>query len=312
MTIPLLSVLIPSYNYARYLPGCIASVLEQSRSDFEIVIVDNGSTDDTPARAAELRDPRIRYLRLEPKVTLVECHNRCFREARGRLAAVLNPDDLWEPAYLQKVLGVFEHHPEVGYVATDCLFINAEGRSWGQSRYDEQDWILPGPEAFRRRLRPDGRFEDGFSGQVMFRRDVLERLGGYRPDLELGHDLELWLRFELAGYAVGYLAEPLVRVRMHPQGHSISKRGRICGAMESLVREYLAKFQRRWPGQWDRRVWLPALYRSLYLTAHHYGCRRDEVKYLLKWAGTNPRRAARMAADALRRYASRMVPAVAQ
>lgn len=258
-TAPRVSVLVPTYNYGHYLGGCVASVLCQGVADFEIVIVDNGSTDDTPERMAGFRDSRIRSIRLSPKLEIVDCHNRMFREARGTYVCVLNPDDLWEPDYLRTVLEIYRAHAGVGYVGTDCRYIDEDGRITGQSLYDAAGWVLTGSEAFRRRLRPEGRFEDGIPGQVVFLRKALERLGGYRTDLVLGHDLELWMRFELAGYAVGYVAEPLCRIRMHSRGYSQLNRRRLCASMERIVREYVQKFRRRAPDQWDRRTWLPAL-----------------------------------------------------
>lgn len=131
---PKFSVLVSNYNYARYLPAAIASVLRQTVTDFEIVIVDDGSTDNSAATIAKLlkRDPRIRAVRQENSGQAV-AFNRGFAESRGRFVCFLDADDLWRPEKLEWLDRVFTAQPEVGLVQHN-LHIVRHSR-WSQNLY---------------------------------------------------------------------------------------------------------------------------------------------------------------------------------
>ncbi len=116
---PLVSILIPTYNYGAYLADAIDSVLAQTVSDYEIVVVDDGSTDDTAEIAA--RYPQVRYLRQE-NAGVGAARERGRLAARGRYLAFIDADDLWHPRKLEKQLAYLEAHPDCRIVFT--LFEN--------------------------------------------------------------------------------------------------------------------------------------------------------------------------------------------
>jgi glycosyltransferase involved in cell wall biosynthesis len=109
--VPLVSVVIPTYNAPALLLETLATVLAQTFADFEVVVIDDGSTDDTLARLAAVGDPRLRVL-TQPNQGIGRARNRGLREARGRYVAFLDHDDLWDPQKLAVQVDFMERHPQ--------------------------------------------------------------------------------------------------------------------------------------------------------------------------------------------------------
>src|SRR6478736_2185706 len=115
---PAVSIVIPAYNYAHYLPETIASVLAQSFARFELLVVDDGSTDNTKAVVQALKDPRIRYV-WQPNRGLSAARNTGIAECRFNYVAFLDADDLWQPDFLECVMAEYSRlEPEYALVAT--------------------------------------------------------------------------------------------------------------------------------------------------------------------------------------------------
>lgn len=207
-TVPRFSVLIPTYNGARYLAEAIDSVLHQTYPDFELLVLDNASTDETPELLARYRDPRLRTFRNERNLGFIGNVERGRTLARGHFLVDIGSDDVWEPGLLGAVAAFWERHPDLSFLHLPAVWIDAEGRSCGRidARWRE---VTPGTEAFVEV------FERGFCFSGMFmRRSLLEEIGPldrYWDDM-----LDLWwfLQLSLRG-DVGYLDEPLVRFRLH-------------------------------------------------------------------------------------------------
>lgn len=126
---PQVSFVVPAYNYARYLPECLGSILAQdSTATFEVVIVNDASTDDTPAVLDRLRDPRIRVVHNETNQGHARTIGIAIKAATGKLIARIDPDDRYRREFLSRTLPVFDRHPEVGLVYGDAALIDAEGR----------------------------------------------------------------------------------------------------------------------------------------------------------------------------------------
>ena len=129
MTAPRVSFLVPTYNYARYLPDCLASILAlEGDTAFEVVIVDDASTDDTAEVLAGIRDARVRILRNEVNLGHGRTLERALGAAQGELVARIDPDDRYRPGFLRHTLPVFERHPDVGMVYGDAALIDEAGR----------------------------------------------------------------------------------------------------------------------------------------------------------------------------------------
>jgi glycosyltransferase involved in cell wall biosynthesis len=213
---PQISVVMPVRDGARWLGEAITSVQGQTLDDFELVIVDDGSADDSASivAASAQRDPRIRAIRQEP-LGLVAALNRGLKDARAPLIARLDADDRAHPQRLQRQKQYLDNHPEIGLVGT-----------WAD-RIDEQGTL-------RGSLKPATRPEDlaallartnpFLHSSVMVRSTVLQQVGVYRPAFEGAEDYDLWVRIaEVA--QVANLPECLLQYREHPA--SVTHRARV-------------------------------------------------------------------------------------
>jgi glycosyltransferase involved in cell wall biosynthesis len=130
---PHISFLIPCYNYGQYLPDCLNTIFAQEGSfDYEVVIIDDASTDDTPDLLKTITDPRVRVLYNEKNLGHARTMERLLREARGALVARIDPDDRYRPEFLRLTVPIFDQYPDVGLVYGDVALIDAEGRVTAQ------------------------------------------------------------------------------------------------------------------------------------------------------------------------------------
>jgi len=113
---PKITVAIPSYNHEKYIAHAIRSVLEQTFQDFEIVITDDGSSDETLQVIREFTDPRIRIYCNEKNCGASAAMNNCIQQAKGEYIAILNSDDLFSPDKLEKQVDFLDKNPEIGAV----------------------------------------------------------------------------------------------------------------------------------------------------------------------------------------------------
>src|SRR5438093_7504855 len=131
MTIPRVTIALATYNRAGFLRGGIASCLGQTYRNFELLICDNASRDDTASVVASFPDERIRYLRNTENLGMVGNWNRCLAEARGELIANLCDDDMMLSDRLARQVAIFDAHPETGVVHGDAEMIDARGGGTG-------------------------------------------------------------------------------------------------------------------------------------------------------------------------------------
>ena len=197
---PSFTVVIPAYNTAGTVGAAIASALGQTRSDLEIVVVDDGSTDDTISaiRRCEF-DPRLRVLTRE-RGGPGAARNTALEHAAGRYISMLDSDDLWLPTHLEAAARALEQDPEPALVYSNAWRLDEPpGRIRRQSAGAEFGRLTA--EALLRRL-VEGNFL--VNSTVTVRRDALEAVGGCNEQLDAAVDFDLWLRIAAAGYdAVG-------------------------------------------------------------------------------------------------------------
>lgn len=263
---PKVSVLIPSYNHARFLPAALHSVFAQTYTDYEIVVVDDGSTDGSVELLRSYGD-RIRLYTQSNRGTYPTL-NRCIAESRGQYLAILNSDDLWAPIKLEKQVAMLDSHPQVGLVHTDGYFIDAEGR------------ILPGnPLGFEWPRTPTGNIIEALvrhnkiiASSVMIRRECFERLGGFREDLFGSGDWEMWFRVALE-YDIGYIDEPLTMYRVHGANASFQHRRVYEDDVKVRTETIHAYESRLWQRANDPKAMRLAL-------AHSYACLGTEYALL--------------------------------
>jgi GT2 family glycosyltransferase len=231
MTAPRISVVLPTYNGARYLRESIASVLAQTEPNFELIVVDDCSTDDTPALLAEAaeRDPRILVQRNATNRKLPASLNIGFRQARGGYFTWTSDDNRYEPTALATMARALDEHPHVGLVYSDFRMIDADGAVVSEC-------AVPGVE----RLLA----VNCVAGSFLYRREVHEKLGGYDEARFLTEDYDFWLRacrhFQLLA-----IREKLYRYRQHDKSLSQTRQAEIERATWQLIRERLPELRGR-------------------------------------------------------------------
>lgn len=214
---PRLSVCVPTYNRAPYLSQALAALRAQTFTEFELLVVDNGSTDGTAALVTSLEDPRLRYHRNERNLSSRQNWNRCLDLAVGDFVAICHDDDLYAPEFLGRAVSVLQAHPRVAFVHTAVRFVDAGGRLLRTFRAYPSDTITPGVEAFLRYL---GRSHDVVFSSVVARRACYDAVERFTPEF-LCADFEMWLKLALQG-DVAYIAAPLVSYRTHTDSTSLT------------------------------------------------------------------------------------------
>lgn len=205
MNNPLVSVIIPSYNYARYIGEAIDSVLSQTYRFVEVVVVDNSSTDNTLEVLQGYGDS-IRWIQ-QPNQGVSGSRNRGIAESRGELIAFLDADDVWLPEKLARQVELFGD-PRVGMVYCGLQYIDARGEPLEQSVEGLRGRVLKKLAL----LEPPGIPACGSSAVV--RREALEKVGGFDRELSISADWDMWRRIG-SHFEIEFLPEPLVLYRQH-------------------------------------------------------------------------------------------------
>lgn len=206
MADPRVTVLMPVRNGADHLRDAIDSILAQTFSDFELLVIDDGSTDATPEILREVRDARVRVVTHPRNLGLVPTLNEGLGIARGQWVARQDHDDLSHPERLSRQCAYLDAHPECVLVGTEAFaMVGDEARAYRLLR-------PPSTESIRWYLCFDNAF---IHSSVMFRRDlVLKEFGAYPASLH-SEDYALWSRMA-RGHTTANIAEPLLTYREHP------------------------------------------------------------------------------------------------
>lgn len=218
---PVVSVCIPTWNRSELLGQAIDSVLSQSWRDFELLIVDNMSTDKTEQVVKQFNDPRIVFVKNDKHVGIAENWDRCLGYSKGRYIAFLPDDDLMERDNLKEKVAFLDKFPQVGLVHSRYHAIDLLGRliksSMGKFELSDQhaDLIWPSCEALERLIECNVIHES----TTMFRRVCWATVGGIRKEVDFSLDWEYWMRIATA-FDIGFLAKPLIRWRVHSQSNT--------------------------------------------------------------------------------------------
>ncbi len=203
---PRVSLLVCVFNGAAFLPAALDSALAQTFADFELIAVDDGSTDATPDILRGCDDLRLIVLR-QPNLGLTRSLNRALALARGEYVARQDADDLSAPARLERQVAFLDAHPEVALVGTAVQAIDEAGRPVRVHRYPPEDAGL------RRAML--ARFNPLPHSSVMFRRLAALEVGGWDERFPKSQDYEFYLRL-IESYQVASLPEALVSLRYRP------------------------------------------------------------------------------------------------
>jgi glycosyltransferase involved in cell wall biosynthesis len=190
---PTFSIVMPAFNTEDTVADAIESVLAQSDQDFELVVVDDGSTDGTATVLAGIADPRVRVLTQENHGAAA-ARNAAIRASTGRLVAFIDSDDLWMPTYLAAMRARFDASPEVALAYTDAWVIDpVSGRVGTATAMQWQRPPIP-PPANPDRLLFELLERNFIYAAATIRRDVLDEVGLLDERLRAAVDYELWLR----------------------------------------------------------------------------------------------------------------------
>lgn len=207
--LPLVSIVTPSYNQARFLETTICSVLEQDYPDLEYILVDGGSTDgslDIIRRYAH----RLAWWVSEPDKGQTDAINKGFARSNGAILAWLNSDDTYEPHAVAEAVEFLQSRPEVGLVYGDAKFIDQDGRLIGR---------FPAAQTDYRRLRRG--YVHIPQQAAFFRADLWRKVGPLDPSFYFAMDYDLWVRLARLG-EVRYHPRPWANFRLHTQGKTVA------------------------------------------------------------------------------------------
>lgn len=209
---PKVSFVVPCYKLAHLLPECIGSILAQTFQDYEIIILDDCSPDETPLVAGRFTDPRVRYVRHPRNLGHLRNYNSGIEISRGEYVWLISADDrLRRPYILERYLDLAERHPEIGFVFCPGMGLRANEETNLLGSCGDVDAVLPGRQFLHEKLL-ERNFILAASGMV--RKRMYIEHGGFPLDLPYAGDWYLWCLFSLHG-DVGYLAEPMVCYRDH-------------------------------------------------------------------------------------------------
>jgi glycosyltransferase involved in cell wall biosynthesis len=216
------SVVMPVYNGQAFLREAIGSVLAQTHRDFELLAVDDGSTDDSPAilREVAAADSRLRVIRQENGGG-ARARNRALAEARAEWIVNLDQDDIMLPNRIERQLAFIAAQPDVKVTACRAYYINAAGKIFGQTKCEP----ITSREAFERYLASGEAIGIVHPGAALHRPTILA-LGGYRPAFEGAEDIDLWNRVAELG-PVLQQDEVLMKYRIHASS-VVASRTRQC------------------------------------------------------------------------------------
>ena len=213
---PLWSVMIPTYNCAKYLPQTLTSVLVQDPGPdvMQIEVIDDYSTDNPETVANDLGHGRVNFYRQPENVGHIKNFETCLRRSRGMLIHLLHGDDCVRDGFYQKMQQAFDENPEIGAAFCRQIFMDEHGHWQGISDLEQltSGILHNGLE----RLAVEQRI---MTPSIVVRRDVYEILGGFDRRLMCSEDWEMWVRVA-AHYLIWYEVEPLAVYRMHTESNT--------------------------------------------------------------------------------------------
>ncbi len=224
---PKFSVVIPAYNASSFITDCIESVIRQTDADFEIIVVNDGSTDDTACAVLELSDSRLKLIN-RSNGGLAAARNTGVSVARGELVAFLDADDRWLPDKLAAHRQVYSDYPETSVTYDWATFIDAEGNQTGLYMSQRKKEVTHQDLMIKNYL--------GNGSTSIVRRSVLEESGGFDEKLPRLVDRELWVRLTYCGHKIQLVPKVLTEYRQHPGSFTADRARMLQGLDEFFAR----------------------------------------------------------------------------
>jgi len=240
---PRVSILLTCYNHIKYLPTAWQSILDQTFQDYEIIALDDGSTDGTRDWLTEnAKQSKLAFN--ENNLGTYGTLNVGLEHASGEYIAVFNDDDVWAPTKLAKQVAMMDAHPEIGLVHTDGYFIDGDGNERKDSplgfdfpRTETGDILLALVYA-----------NSIIASAVLARKSCFEELGGFNDSFFGSGDWEMWYRIA-EKHHVGYLKEPLTMYRVHGTNasHKLERIWQDDEKLREWIEPRIAAYKGRFP-----------------------------------------------------------------
>ncbi|MEM7714190.1 MAG: glycosyltransferase family A protein [Cyanobacteria bacterium P01_A01_bin.68] len=211
---PKISIIIPAYNAMSYLPETLESVFGQTFTDFEILIINDGSSDDIVEWASQITDSRVKLIS-QANQGVSTARNTGIRKSQGEYIAFLDADDLWEATKLEKQVICLDNNPTVGLVYTWTAFIDQFSKPTGVSIVSHAEGNV-WEEIVVRDMISTG-------SCTMIRAECFDKVGLFDSDLWIGEDRDMWIRIA-ACYLFAVIKEPLTLYRRHHQNTTKSNK----------------------------------------------------------------------------------------
>lgn len=232
---PKVSIVLPTYNRASFLPGAISSVLNQTYQDFELIIIDDGSSDNTPMLLNNYRkNKKIKIITHSQNKGVSEARNSGYKYATGKYIALLDSDDFFKPDYLEKVVLFMEEHP--------TLTIGIPVKNAYDDKMNEYPWHYPAYDFFNGNHL-------GNVGNIFKRDFIVKHNIRYNTDYTCGEDYDFWVQMLLKGASIGKIKTKHALIAFRPnRGLSVSGN---CHYTSNIVRNMI--FDRiKYPKDGDR------------------------------------------------------------
>ena len=266
------SVVIPTYNRESFITKAIDSVEAQTYRNVEVVVIDDGSTDNTRSLLERRYGEKVRYFYQENK-GIAAARNTGIRESSGDYIAFLDSDDYWVPEKLERQMELFRKHPEYGMVASQCASVLLDGSFRDKNRPGKSGWV----------------FTDLFiknfirTSSAVITRECLDRVGLFDEELKECEEYDLWLRIA-AKYPVGFINESLAVYTDNPLGTCIdSLVGRLF-RLKVLEKDYLEKML-------PKKLYNRRIAENCHHIGRHYqkrGNRQEALSYLRRAQHLSP------------------------
>lgn len=226
------SIVLPVYNGAQYLRQSIESCLEQTHKNLELVVVDDGSTDETPLIVAEYvkHDSRIIPIRNERNLGLPGALNVGFTHTTGKLLTWTSHDNYYVPQAIETLVRYLCTWRDVDLVYSAYRIINAEGDVAPNVNYLPPPWELP--------------YHNTVGAYFLYRRAVYDQVGEYRENIECAEDYDYWVRVYKAGFKMMRLHVPLYYYRHHPRSLTSKQASRVIELTRRVRQEHFGSTQR--------------------------------------------------------------------
>ncbi|HET9747044.1 MAG TPA: glycosyltransferase [Chitinophagaceae bacterium] len=208
MNIPAVSVILPAFNCGKYIGRAIESVLRQTFPDFELIIVNDGSTDNTEQVIQSYSDQRVIYVKNPRNQGLIHSLNRAIELSHSKYIARMDGDDICLPARLAKQKLFLDQNQDIAVVASRIEFINELEEKTGDWKLDKQTIT---PEQIKRTILKENCIAHP---TVMMRAEIIKELK-YKPYQKNIEDYDLWLRILSRGHKIAKIDEPLLLYRVH-------------------------------------------------------------------------------------------------